>query len=108
MTANPDGFTLNFTEAVDPKSAADPGSYVMDSFTYIFQSEYGSPEVDQTEPEVVAATVSADLKSVRLTIRGLERGHVHHLESKGVKSGNGGSLWHTHAYYTLNEIPSLP
>lgn len=108
MTANSDGFILNYTEAVDAKSAADPGSYAMDTFTYIFQAEYGSPEVDQTVPEVIAATVSADLKSVRLTIRGLVRGHVHHLDSKGVKSAIGSSLWHTDAYYTLNEIPNPP
>jgi hypothetical protein len=105
MTANKDGFTLTFTEPVDPATAGDPKSYAMDAFTYIYQSKYGSPEVDQATPKITAATVSPDKKSVRLRIDGLVRGHVHHLLSQGVKSASGRNLWHPDAYYTLNEIP---
>lgn len=105
MTANPDGFTLNFTEPVDPAAAGNPASYEMDTFTYIYQAEYGSPEVDQTKPVVAAATVSADGKSVRLKVDGLVRGHIHHLTAEGVKAAAGTPLWHPEAWYTLNEIP---
>lgn len=105
MTAKPDGFTLNFTEPVDPATAGNPASYSMQAWTYILQSGYGSPEVDQATPQITAATVSTDGKSVRLKIDGLVRGHVHHLNSKGVKSAAGQPLWHPDAYYTLNEIP---
>ena len=106
MTANPDGFTLNFTAPVDPASAGNPASYAMDAFTYIFQAEYGSPEVDQATPKITAAVVSADRKSVRLKIDGLVRGHVHHLTADAVRSGTGDSLWHPETWYTLNEIPN--
>ena len=105
MTAEPDGFTLNFTEPVDPKTAGDPASYAMDAWTYELKSGYGSPEVDQAVPEIRSATVSPDGKSVRLKIDGLVRGHVHHLDSKGVRSAAGNPLWHADAWYTLNEIP---
>jgi hypothetical protein len=105
MTANNDGFTLNFTEPVDPASAGNPASYAMQAWTYILQSGYGSPEVDQATPQITAATVAADRKSVRLKIDGLVRGHVHHLTSKAVTSATGQALWHPDAYYTLNEIP---
>ena len=105
MTANSDGFTLNFTEPVDPTTATNPKSYSMKAWTYILQHTYGSPEVDHATPKIIAATVSLDKKSVRLKIDGLVRGHVHHLDSKGVKSANGSPLWHADAYYTLNEIP---
>jgi hypothetical protein len=106
MTANKDGFTLSFTEPVDPQSAADPAAYEMAAWTYILQAEYGSPEVDQATPKVTAAKVSADGRSVRLTIEGLVKGHVHQLSAKGVKSAAGGPLWHPEAFYTLNEIPN--
>ncbi len=106
MTANSDGFTLNFTAPVDPASAGNPASYAMNAFTYIFQSDYGSPEVDQATPKVTAAEVSPDRKSVHLKIDGLVRGHVHHLTANAVKSGTGDSLWHPEAWYTLNEIPN--
>jgi hypothetical protein len=105
MTANRDGFTLNFTEPVDPVTAGNPASYSMAAWTYILQHTYGSPEVDRAIPQITAATVSPDQKSVRLKISGLVRGHVHHLDSKGIKSASGAALWHPDAYYTLNEIP---
>lgn len=106
MEAEPDGFTLTFTEPVDEASASNPASYSMEAWTYILQSDYGSPEVDKATPTIKAAKLSADGKSVRLTIDGLVRGHVHHLKSNGVKSKSGQNLWHPNAYYTLNEIPA--
>ncbi|MEK6231514.1 MAG: hypothetical protein N2A42_06650 [Luteolibacter sp.] len=105
MHAEPDGFTLTFTEPVDEKAAADPTSYSMEAWTYILQKDYGSPEVDQATPVIKKASVSTDKKSVRLTIEGLVRGHVHQLLLPGVKSAAGGNLWHPEAFYTLNEIP---
>ncbi|MEO5715159.1 MAG: hypothetical protein ABIT37_16895 [Luteolibacter sp.] len=80
--------------------------YSMDAFTYILQSSYGSPEVDKATPKITGVTVSPDKKSVRLKIDGLVRGHVHHLDSKGVKSAAGENLWHAAAWYTLNEVPN--
>lgn len=106
MTANSDGFTLKFTEPVDPTSAGDPATYQMDAWTYIYQSSYGSPEVDQATPKVTAATVSEDRKSVRLKIDGLVKGHVHHLNAPNLKSNSGNTLWHPEAWYSLNEIPA--
>lgn len=105
MTATPDGFTLHFTEPVDPISASTPTSYSMDAFTYILQAEYGSPEVDKAQPTITHADVSTDRKSVHLTIDGRIRGHVHHLDAKGVRSASAQPLWHPDAWYTLNEIP---
>ncbi len=104
MKAEPDGFTLTFTEEAGA-SAGDPASYSMSAWTYILQSKYGSPEVDQATPTIKSATLSTDKKSVRLTIDGLVRGHVHHLKANQVKSAKGSSLWHSDAYYTLNNIP---
>ncbi|MGJ8634986.1 MAG: DUF7133 domain-containing protein [Luteolibacter sp.] len=105
MHAEPDGFTLNFTEPVDPETAADPATYSMKAWTYILQSDYGSPKVDESTPEITAVTVSPDALSVRLEVKGLVRGNVHHLSTPNLKSADGTTLWHPDAYYTLNEIP---
>ncbi len=105
MKALPDGFTLTFTRPVDPATAADPASYPVTAWTYILQKEYGSPEVDKSTPLVTAARVSDDGLSVRLTIDGLVKGHVHHLAATGIRSAGGRPLRHPDAYYTLNEIP---
>lgn len=105
MFAKPDGFELTFTEPVDPKTAADVASYKLQTYTYIYQSSYGSPEVDHTNPTIKSAVVAKDGKSVRLTIDGLVEGHVHELHAPGVRSKAGKPLLHADAYYTMNYVP---
>jgi len=106
MHAKPDGFEFTFTEPVDTESASRPESYTVSTYTYIYRSEYGSPEVDQTTPVVKETRVSADRKSVRLTIDGLVEGHIHEFHLPGVRSANAEPLLHPDAYYTLNKIPA--
>lgn len=105
MRAKPDGFELTFTQPVDAATAGDLKSYTMTSYTYIFQSAYGSPEVDQGSPKITAATVGTDNLSVRLTVEGLKAGNIHELVASGVKSAEGLPLLHKEAFYTLNRIP---
>lgn len=105
MRAKPDGFELTFTQPVDPKTAGDVNSYSMQTYTYIFQAKYGSPEVDHTKPTITKAVVAADGRSVRLYVKGLQRGHAHELHATGVRSKAGLPLLHKEAYYTLNYVP---
>ncbi|MCA9053406.1 MAG: hypothetical protein KDA75_06190 [Planctomycetaceae bacterium] len=105
MRVLPDGFELTLTEPVDRQTGSDPQSYALTTYTYIFQSSYGSPEVDHTTPTVESASVSEDGLRVRLKIDGLQRGHVHELHTNGVKSAKGVPLLHNEAYYTLNYLP---
>jgi hypothetical protein len=105
MRAKSDGFELTFTEPVDPKTAGDLASYSMEAWTYIYQSGYGSPEVDKVTPKITAADVSADGKSVRLKVEPLTKGHVHALTAAGVRSASAKPLLHNVGFYTLNEIP---
>ncbi|WAC19323.1 hypothetical protein OVA24_19025 [Luteolibacter sp. SL250] len=105
MRARPDGFTLTFTEPVDPASAAAPASYTMSAYTYIYQSSYGSPEVDTTKPVVERADVTADGLSIHLKVNGMIEGHLHELHLPGLRSAKGEALVHPRAYYTLNQLP---
>ena len=105
MQARPDGFELSFTTPVDPRTASDPASYSMREFTYIYRSQYGSPEVDEVVPKITSAVPSADGRSVRLIISPLTKGHIHELHLDGLRSGDAQPLLHPVAYYTLNEIP---
>lgn len=104
--ARRDGFDVTFTSPVDPNTAADPASYSIREFTYIYRAEYGSPEVDDVLPKITRAALSSDRKQVRLTIDPLTKGHIHELHLDGVKSASGEPLLHKVAYYTLNEIPA--
>lgn len=105
MRARPDGFELTFTEPVDAKTAADTTSYRIQTYTYIFQASYGSPEVDHTTPTITKVDASADLKSVRLQLDRLVEGHVHELHLDGLRNDRGLPLVHKEAYYTLNYLP---
>ncbi len=106
MHARPDGFELVFTQPVEESSAAKTASYSLSTYTYIFQADYGSPEVDFTEPMIRSATVSDDRRRVRLIVDGLQAGHIHELTSAGIRSASGSPLLHAEAYYTLNRIPA--
>jgi len=100
----PDGFDVEFTEPVDPRSAADPASWAAKGFTYIYQSSYGSPVVDEEPCAVTAARPAADGRSVRLTVTNLRAGVIHELKAAGVRSAAGLPLRHDTGWYTLNRL----
>jgi hypothetical protein len=106
INARADGFRLAFTKPVDPVVASDPATYSLSTFTHVYQQGYGSPEVDQTKPRVVQATVSEDRLQVDIKVEGLVQGHVHEFDLEPMRELGGGKLVHENAYYTLNEIPS--
>ncbi|QDT07731.1 hypothetical protein K227x_61590 [Rubripirellula lacrimiformis] len=104
MRLRPDGFELTFTHPVDEATASDASHFKMTTYAYEYREQYGSPEVDHTEPTIQSATVSPDKKSVRLVIDGLQRGHVHELHADGVRDQTGNPLLHAEAYYTVNQL----
>lgn len=105
MRAKSDGFELTFTKPVDPVTAADTASYELQTYTYIYQSSYGSPEVDHSTPPITEARLT-DERTVRLVIDGLKIGHVHELHVKGVRSAKERlPVLHPVGYYTLNYLP---
>jgi hypothetical protein len=104
MRATAEGFELEFTQAVDPATAADPASYAFESYTYLLHETYGSDEVEKKALHVSAAHVATDKMSVRLVLDGRRAGYVHELHA-ALRSARGESLLHDAAYYTLNSIP---
>jgi len=105
VRAKSDGFELTFTDKIDQTTAGDTLSYRLNTYTYIYQSQYGSPEVDGTTPSIKKIEIAPTGKSVRLFVDQLREGHVHELHLDGVRSAVGQPLLHPVAYYTLNYIP---
>lgn len=107
VKAMPDGFEFEFTHPVDKKSASDPESYLVNSFTYKYFPVYGSPPVKNQNHEIKGIEVSEDGHKVRIALDQVYQYHVHRLSLIGVReAGTYHELVHTDAYYTLNEIPS--
>lgn len=105
MRALPDGFELTFTQPVDKATVEKLDAYELQTYTFIYQASYGSPEVDHTHPKIVSATVGEDGRSVVLKLEAMAIGHVHELKLPGVRSAEGHPLLHKEAYYTLNATP---
>lgn len=105
VAAQHEGFRLTFTAPVDAATAADPASYRLESYTYNFQSDYGSDELDRRELTVRQALVAPDRRSVELRVSRLREGYVHEIEAAGVRDTDGRPLLHDRAWYTLQRVP---
>lgn len=105
MTLTDDGFNLTFTRPVDAKTAGDPSSYAMKTYFYNYHEEYGSPKFDDHPVTITAAKVSADRRSVRLTLNALEAWRLYDLTMTGIVSEDGRHpLLGNWIVYTLNHL----
>jgi len=100
-----DGFRLNFTAPVDPKSAAEAAAYQVEHYRYEYTGAYGSPELDRTRVSVEKVAVGSDGLSADVTLPPLVKDRVYLISARGVKSAKGEVLVHPQGAYTLNEIP---
>lgn len=106
VRAKPDGFEIEFTQAVDPASAKDIDSYTGRSFIYKYHPVYGSPTLNEEPLKIKGVKVSADGKKVRVVVENLRQYYVHAVNVPGIRSAeNGQGVLHQTAYYTLNNIP---
>lgn len=83
------GVYLTFAEALDPEVAADPGSYGVEIWNYLYSQNYGSPELSVLHPErkveqgkpnrdplpITAAVLSPDRRTVFLAVDGMRPVH---------------------------------
>jgi cytochrome c551/c552 len=106
VRAMPDGFEIEFTLPVDPKSAEDLASYSVESYIYKYHPVYGSPPVNTQNLAIKGVKLSADGLKARIIVDNLRRYYIHTIKLDGIRErDNFYSLVHPTAYYTLNNIP---
>lgn len=105
VQARPDGFEVEFTKPVDVKSAKNPMSWELSTFTYQYHHNYGSPVINEGNRVIKAIAISPDRLKVRLVLDSLKLGYIHEINAGGVLSQDRYTLLHTFGYYTLNQIP---
>ncbi len=98
-----EGFSLTFTKPLDAESLGKKPVSVS-SFTYVYNSNYGGPEIDTRAEPVGAATLSDDGKTLSVPVENLRRGRVYEFRLDGPKSRAGEGVLHPEAYYTLNYL----
>jgi len=106
VSIRPEGFQLDFTKSVADDLGRLTESYKISTFTHIYHSGYGGPEVDQTYPEVKEVTLLNEGRRVVLKLESMLKGHVYELDLNALRSREGEELVHRFAFYTVNEIPS--
>jgi type 1 glutamine amidotransferase/glucose/arabinose dehydrogenase len=104
IDAEPDGFTVHFTEPVAPETAGNTELWSLDHWSYLPTPDYGGAKVNNKALQIDSATVAPDGRSVRLRLDGLEEGRVVRFHAP-VKSAAGATIHSPDAWYTLNEIP---
>ncbi|MEY2648446.1 MAG: hypothetical protein RL282_1159 [Bacteroidota bacterium] len=103
--ALPDGLEIEFTLPVDASKLKNAMSYTVNSFTYKYHHNYGSPIINNRERKIVGIVPSADGKKVKLVLDSLIEGYIHEVRVKDLVSTNQRTLLHDFAYYTMNNIP---
>jgi len=53
-----DGVALTFTDALDPETAADAGSYAVQQWNYLWSARYGSPDFSVADPKKIGRDTS--------------------------------------------------
>ena len=105
VKAMPDGFEIEFTKPVDPKTFLSTASLEAKSFVYKYHPVYGSPPVNSEALKIKGVKVSEDGLKVRIAVSNLRKKYVHELRLENAKAKDGSALIHETAYYTLNDIP---
>lgn len=103
VTLTKDGFDLVFTKPLDPQSVGAKAASVS-SFTYIYKSDYGCPEIDTRFEDVGQPKLSRDGKTLSVPVAGLRKGRVYEIRLDGLLSTTSDKVLHPEAYYTLNEL----
>ena len=104
--AQSDGFEVEFTLPVNASKLKDARNFSVNSFTYKYHHQYGSPIINNRPRKIIGMVPSPDGKKVKLVLDSLIPGYIHEIRVVNLESTEQKSLLHDFAYYTLNEIPS--
>jgi uncharacterized cupredoxin-like copper-binding protein len=103
--ALPDGLEIEFTSAAKLSQIKNAMNYSVNSFTYEYHHEYGSPIINNRERKIIGIVPSEDGSKVKLILDSLIEGYIHEIKIQGIESTDYKALLHNTAYYTMNNIP---
>lgn len=104
IRAVPEGFQIEFISPVDAGKAIDTANYSISGYTRIWQGSYATEDSGRYSPEILAATLAADQRTVTLKIQNLKPKFVYEFNIGEIGKGEE-VLFPAFAVYTLNRLP---
>ena len=102
VRAIPGGFAIEFLRPVDREKAVHSSAYKLSGYTRVWGGEYATPDSGRHTAEVHGAKLSADGRTVELSVSGMKAGHVYDVSVGDIASE---ALFPNLAHYTLTKIP---
>lgn len=96
------GFALAFTEEVDPNTLSN---IKVESNTYKYHKQYGSPKEDVKEMPVVKSELLNKGLAIRIDLGGLREGYLHAIDLTGVRSKSGSKVMGGKVWYQVIKAP---
>ncbi len=100
-----DGFEVEFTSPADSTDLKNSMNYSVNSFTYKYHEDYGSPIINFQERKIIGIIPSSDGLKAKLVLDSLIEGNIHEIKLANIQSKEKLPLLHNTGYYTLNNIP---
>ena len=101
--AEPDGFSIDLTQAVDRDRAAEAANYSVSSYRRTPTPNYGGPDQDRRVETIEAVIVATDGRRVSLRLKELRRGFVYEFHLRNLSGTR--QFFPAEAYYTLRNRP---
>ncbi len=103
MSITKTGFDITFTQPLKETSLT-PGAFDFKHYYYEYHAAYGSKQFDVTPIKVTGVSVSADKKTVSVSLEQLKPGYIYELNITGINAQNGTPLQNTLICYTVNQL----
>ncbi len=104
MKITPKGFRFTFTEPLDEASGGD-GLWAGEHYSYRYHKDYGSPQIEKNNTEVVKVTLSEDRRTAELDLDTWRLNHVYEFNLEKLKAGSGAKLLNRRIAYTVRKVP---
>ncbi|MBI1368700.1 MAG: hypothetical protein GC162_08625 [Planctomycetes bacterium] len=105
MHLTKDGFTLTFTRPLNSEQASNASNYKFRRYYYEYHQQYGSNQFGMHAVPVTAAKVSADGRTVSLTLSELMPGYIHELTLANLTTADEAHpIVNRTLYYALNRL----
>ncbi len=106
ITAFDRGFVVKFTQPMPLEAARDTSRYNISGYTRKWEGAYATPDSGRHNVTVESAEISADGRSVKLTVDKLQENYVYDIFCGKLSDDPRKPLWPAVGHYTMNRIPA--